>query len=46
MKLLNGQSAEAVATFRKIDSEAGRLEGIALAEYALRHEKSPSRLSI
>jgi tetratricopeptide (TPR) repeat protein len=39
LQLLEGQGAEALATYRKIDYEAFRLHGIAMAEHTLGQEK-------
>jgi predicted Zn-dependent protease len=39
LQLLKGHAADALATFRKIEFEAFRLQGVALAEHTLGDEK-------
>ena len=39
LQLLEGQAAEALALFRKVEDEAFRLQGIAMVEHTLRNAK-------
>jgi hypothetical protein len=43
LQLLEGKAEDALATFRKIDSEGFRLSSVAMAEHTLRHERESQR---
>jgi tetratricopeptide (TPR) repeat protein len=43
MQLAEGQAAEALETFRKVDQEGSRLTGIAMAEFTLHHGNESRR---
>jgi serine/threonine-protein kinase len=43
LQLLEGRAEDALATFRKIDSEGFRLSSVAMAEHTLRHERESQR---
>jgi tetratricopeptide (TPR) repeat protein len=43
LQLLEGHAAEALATLRKVDAEALRLPGIAMAEHTLKNPKDSQR---
>jgi serine/threonine-protein kinase len=43
LQLLQGQATQALATFQKVDLEAYRLQGIAMAEYTLKVPQESQR---